>query len=171
MPASLDDERAFKRALREATGEVSREEIVAAVDDAVTYANRNLREASPPETATADEWHVDAIAESVETYWVGGESEGNLAQGDAYVAEWTHPHADKLEVGVRPHEITGNPILVFPWYEAPDEVRAEWEPRWNDPDYWLDEPYVVLTKVDHPGIPALGYIAHGFRKALNEHFG
>jgi len=171
MTAELGDERSFKRALREAAGVAGKEQIVKAVDDAVRYANERLREASPPDTATQDEWHVQPIADSVRTYWVKGEPEGKLEKGNAYVAEWEHPHADKLEVGVAPHMIEGNPILVFPWPDAPPEVVEDWQPRWDDPDYWLDEPYVVFTEVEHPGIPALGFIAAGFRRSLQENFG
>jgi len=173
MTAELGDERSFKEAMRTAASEAGREQIQAAVEDAVRMANRALREvgANPPPGATMDEWSVEAIAESVEVYWENGESEGKLERGDALVAEWTHPHADKIEVGVEPHMIEGDPILVFPWYNMPDEVRAEFEPKWADPDNFLEEPQVAYAEVNHPGIPGVGYIRGGFQRALRKHFG
>ena len=172
MTAELGDERSFKQALREAAGVAGREEIKAAVDDAVRIANRALREAgaNPPEGATLDEWSVEAIADSVEVYWEQGESEGKLERGNALVAEWTHPHADKIEVGVKPHVIRGDPLLVFEWQNIPDEVAAQFEDAWNDPDNFLEEPQVAFTKVNHPGIPGVGYIRKGFQESLKRNF-
>ena len=171
-PAELGDERSFKQALREATGEVGREQIQTAVEDAVRMANDALRQAgqSPPPDATMDEWSVEAIADSVEVYWEEGESEGELSQGNALVAEWTHPHADKIEVGVKPHMIEGDPLLVFEWHNIPDDVAEQFRPQWEDPDSFLEEPEVAFTEVEHPGIPGVGYIRSGFQRALRKHF-
>jgi len=171
MTAELDDPQSYKRAMRSVVGEVAREEIVAAVEEAVEIANRHLLETTPPESASSDEWHMEQIAESVETYWVKGESEGKLEKGNAYVAEWTHPHAGKIEVGVRPHTIEGDPILFFKWHNMPDDAREKWEPRWNNPNNDLEEPEVILTEVEHPGIPAVGYISAGFKRSLARNFG
>jgi len=172
MPAELDDPRATKRAFREAAGAAGREQIQAAVEDAVRFANRALREAgsSPPEDATLDEWSVEAIAESVEIEWQPSEPEGELAKGDALVAEWTHPHANKIEVGVRPHEIEGSPLLVFEWQNIPDDVADQFRPQWENPDNFLEEPQVAFAKIEHPGIEAIGFIRGGFRKSLARNF-
>lgn len=172
MTAELGDERSFKNALREAAGAAGREQIQAAVEDAVRFANRALREvgANPPPGATLDEWSVEAIAESVEVYWEGGESEGALERGDALVAEWTHPHADKIEVGVEPHMIEGSPVLRFPWYNIPDEVAEEFRPQWEDPSNPLEEPEVLFAEIEHPGLPGIGFIRGGFQRSLRKNF-
>jgi len=171
MPGRLDDERSFKRALREAAGEVGREEIQAAINDAVRYANRALLNETPPDGASMDEWAMQPIADSVEVYWEQGESQGELAQGNALVAEWTHPHANKIEVGVKPHEIEGNPILVFEWPGMPDDVAEQFQSQWDNPDSFLEEPQVAFAKIDHPGFPGVGFIRAGFRRAIQENFG
>jgi len=172
MPAELGDDRSFKRALREATGEVSVEEIRAAVEEAVDIANQALRDAadSPPEGASLEEWHMEPIAESVEIKERPGDSAGNLPQGKAVVAEWTHPHADKIEVGVRPHEIEGDPLLVFRWENMPDEVEEQFESQWNNPDSFLEKPQVAFARIEHPGIPGIGFVRSGFRKAIQKNF-
>lgn len=150
MGAELGDPRAVKRAFRQAITELSKEEVEEAVEYAVDVANDRLVNNTPPPGASLETWHMEGIAESVETYWTPGEPQGELRQGDAYVAEWTHPHADKIEVGVKPHLIQGDPVLAFPDRETGETVfRAE---------------------VNHPGIPAVGYIRAGFREALNRYF-
>jgi len=151
MGGKLDDPRSFKRALRTAASEAGRDEIEEAVRDAVRFANDALLNDTPPEGASMDDWHMEGIAESVEVYWQGGQSEGELEQGDQLIAEWTHPHANKIEVGVKPHEIEGNPWLVWTDRETGETIFRH--------------------KVQHPGIPAVGYIRHGFRKSIAKNFG
>jgi len=172
MTAELGDERSFKRAMREVSGEVGRDEINQAVRDAVEIANNILRQVgqSPPPDASLDEWHMEPIADSVELYWERGESQGKLEQGNALVAEWTHPHADKIEVGVKPHMIEGDPLLVFEWPNMPAEVAERFQAAWDDPDNFLDEPEVAFTEVQHPGIPGVGYIRAGFNRSIRRNF-
>lgn len=141
--AELGDKRSFKRAFREAIEEVSKEEVMAAVEDAEAEANRRLLEATPPEGASMDDWNMAPIADSSRVYW---DESRNMA-----VAEWEHEHADKIEVGVKPHMIEGDPVL-----------------HWTDPETGEDR---FATEVKHPGIPAVGYIRAGFRHALSKHFG
>ena len=151
MTFSLDDPRAFKRAMREATGQAAKSEIEAAIHDAVGYANDHFLNSSPPEGASMESWNMQPIVDSLEVYWEPSEpSEGKLAKGDAMVAEYTHPHTNKVEVGVRPHTIEGDPVLVFEDHETGETI--------------------FTAKVEHPGIPALGAIRAGFRRALREHF-
>jgi hypothetical protein len=151
---------------------VSTEEIRHAVEEAVRFANDALQRVAsdPPEGATLDEWHMQPIIDSVEIRRVPGESEGNLAQGDAFVAEWTHPHADKIEVGVKPHMIEGDPILVFEWPNMPEEVRADFQSAWDSEDNFLEEPQVAFARVQHPGIPGVGFIREGFTRSLEKNF-
>lgn len=152
MPARLDDPRATKRAFREAIGEVSLEETLEAVHDAVRITNRLFAEAAqnPPPEASLEEWHLEPIIESVETHVEGGDSEGALGQGAQVIAEWTHPHTNKIELGVKPHEIVGDPVLVWT-----DRTTGE---------------LIFRHRVQHPGIPAVGAIRAGFRRALHRHF-
>jgi len=171
MPAELGDERSFKNAMRTIGEEYGRDAIEEAVSEAVRIANDHLRQTTPPEGASMDDWAVESIADSVEVYWESGQSEGKLAKGDALVAEWTHPHADKIEVGVKPHMIEGDPILVFEWPGMPDEVRAEFQSAWESDENFLEEPQVAFAEVQHPGIPGVGYIRAGFQRALAQFFG
>jgi hypothetical protein len=152
MPAKLNDPRSFKRALQEIAGEVSKEQIQAAVEEAVEIANRGFAEAAdnPPAEASLDEWNMEPIIESVEIRWEQGEPQGKLKQGNALIAEWTHPHTNKMEVGVEPHEIEGDPVLV-------------WEDRETGET-------IFRQKVDHPGNPGLGAIRNGFATVLTRRF-
>lgn len=173
MTAELGDKRSFRRAMREAAGQAGQEEIQQAIDDAVQYANEALMRAAqdPPEGASMEEWSMQSIADSVEVRWESGASEGKLAQGDALVAEWTHPHADKIEVGVREHEIEADGgALVFEWPGMPEEVADQFRSQWESSDSFLEEPQVAFARIEHPGIPGVGFIRHGFSRALREHF-
>jgi hypothetical protein len=152
MAAELRDERSFRRALREISGQVGKEQIQAAVEEAVEIANRGFAEAAdnPPAEASLDEWNMEPIIESVEIRWEQGEPQGELKQGNALIAEWTHPHTNKMEVGVEPHEIEGDPVLV-------------WEDRESGE-------LIFRQKVNHPGNSGIGAIRNGFATVLNRRF-
>jgi len=152
MTAELEDPEAFKRAMREVVDEVSAEEIREAVEEAARRANESFERASadPPEGASMDEWHLQPIIDSLTIRRVEGQSQGALAEGDAWVAEWEHPHTNKVEVGVMPHEIEGSPIL-----------------RWVDRETGEE---IFRQKVDHPGNPGVGAIRQGFVSVLEERY-
>jgi hypothetical protein len=147
MPARLEDSGALRDAMRGDVAEISLEATLEAVNTAVRITNRLFAEVadSPPPEASLDEWHLEGIINSVETRVEDAEGTGRRV-----VAEWTHPHTDKIELGVKPHEITGDPVLVWTSPETGETIFA--------------------TKVDHPGIPAVGAIRTGFRRALRQHF-
>jgi hypothetical protein len=166
----LGDERSFRRGMSEVIGEVGKERIEEAVDYAVQEANRILLEETPPDAASLDEWQMQSIADSATTRWSPSEPEGELGAGDTYVAEWEHPHADKIEVGVKPHLIEGNDFLVFEWEDMPAGVEDQFRPQWEDPDSFLEEPQVIFAEVEHPGIPPVGFIKAGFRRSLGRFF-
>lgn len=132
----LGDPQSFKRALADRVEEIRDDQLEAMIDVAIREGNKVLTEQAPPEGASLDEWNTQPIADSVR----------KVKTADGWEAIWTHPHADKLEVGVRPHEIEGNPVLRWVDRETGEEIYA--------------------VKVQHPGVPALGFIREGFRRAL-----
>jgi hypothetical protein len=73
-------------------------------------------------------------------------------------------------MGVKPHTIEGDDFLVFEWENIPDNVAEQFRPSWEDPDSFLDEPQVAFTEVEHPGIPAVGFIRKGFSESLRRNF-
>ena len=133
MP-ELTDPRATERRIADRVDEVRKANLEAIADVAIREGNKALLQSTPPDGASMNEWHMAPIAESAQKRW----------DGDGWIVEWTHPHANKIEVGVRPHEIHGDPLLVF-------EVDGE---------------TVFATKVNHPGIPAVGFIRRGFQRAI-----
>jgi hypothetical protein len=71
---------------------------------------------------------------------------------------------------VKPHTIEGDPLLVFEWENIPDEVAAQFRPAWESDENFLEEPMVAFAEVEHPGIPAVGFIRKGFTEALARNF-
>lgn len=113
----------------------------------VELTNQHLLSATPPATASQDEWNMEPIAESVEIRQRRGEG-GQFAPG--WVAVWTAetddgiPLMDLFEWGTEPHDIEGNPTL-----------------HWTDPGTGED---VFRAKVRHPGIPAVAAVRFGKRR-------
>jgi len=157
MGGGLKDPRSFKRAMRTAAGVAGKEQIERAISDAVKYANRALIQNTPPDGASSDEWNMKPIADSVTVKWSPSEpSEGKLDKGEQIIAEWEHPHANKIEMGVKPHEIEGDPVLYFPWYNMPESAREKFQPQWDDPNNPLEEPYVTTPASRRLGSSATG---------------
>lgn len=70
----------------------------------------------------------------------------------------THFSAGFHEWGVTPHEIRAKQadVLAFPWPDAPEEIEEKFEDTF---------PYVFFDKVEHPGVPGIGYLRHGRERA------
>lgn len=73
--------------------------------------------------------------------------------GPAWVISQNHVVSEIFEYGSEPHPITPTnaDFLLFPWPNAPEEVKEEWRPTWEDPQHFLEEPFVLYPEVDHPG--------------------
>lgn len=80
------------------------------------------------------------------------ESEGG------YVFQYPHEASQYFEDGTVPHEVEGNPVLVFEWENAPQEVQDMFDETF---------PTVFLPKVNVDGIEALDYFKEGERAARN----
>lgn len=76
----------------------------------------------------------------------------------AWVFACTHAFAGVHEWGAVPHEIEAKTAqaLAFEWPDAPDEVKEQYEDTF---------PLVFFDSVEHPGVPAIGYMRHGRREA------
>lgn len=86
---------------------------------------------------------------------------------DAWVFSVTHVAAKFHEWGAVPHEIRARHAraMVFEWPDMPPEVREKFEDQWESTTNMLEEPQVAFNTVDHPGVPAIGYLRHGREQA------
>lgn len=113
----------------------------------VELANEHLRSASPPATAAQDEWNMQPIIESAEIRQRRDEG-GRFQSG--WIATWEMESddgfniPDAFEFGTQPHDIEGDPLLVFDDPETGETVYAE--------------------RVEHPGIPAVAFIRFGKKR-------
>ena len=79
---------------------------------------------------------------------------------------WTfdvdHPAAYIHEVGAQEHEIRARraQVLAFEWPNAPEEVKEKFSHTEGD--------LVFFKSVNHPGVPAIGYIAEGRSRTKRE---
>lgn len=65
----------------------------------------------------------------------------------------THPAAGIHEWGAEPHEIKAKSgWLAFEWPDAPEEVQEQFEETF---------PLVFFKSVQHPGVPAIGFLRYG----------
>lgn len=81
--------------------------------------------------------------------------------GDQWEFGFRHFAAPFFEFGTEPHTITPNPptkMLKFPWPDMPSDMRENFKPMWRDPNHFLEEPEVLLPKVEHPGTPELRFL-------------
>jgi hypothetical protein len=88
-------------------------------------------------------------------------------EDEAWVFACTHAFAGIHEWGAMPHEIEarGSSVLIFEWPDMPDEVRDKFESQWESTSNMLEEPQVAFSKVQHPGVPAIGFMRHGRDRA------
>lgn len=95
------------------------------------------------EYAATNEYDIEHVYEDAEI------TDVRVEPGNASVrVEW--PFSAQFEFGVDPHviEATNAEVLKFPWPDGPDEVLAQFEPMWNDPDHFLEEPEVLFPEVE-----------------------
>lgn len=84
--------------------------------------------------------------------------------GDAWTFDVTHAAAVFHEWGAQPHEIQARKAeaLAFEWPDAPEEIQE----RYNFDDPTADDYQTVFfDNVDHPGVPAIGFLRHGREQA------
>lgn len=76
-----------------------------------------------------------------------------------WVFSFPHEGAVFQEYGARPHEIRAKKaeVLAFQWPDAPSEVQERFEHTEDD--------LVFFESVNHPGIPAIGFVRYGRREA------
>lgn len=74
---------------------------------------------------------------------------------EAWVFSFPHRGAIFQEFGARPHEIRAKKaeVLAFEWPDAPAEVEEQFEDTEGD--------LVFFESIDHPGIPAIGFVRYG----------
>ncbi|AGM11977.1 hypothetical protein DNAM5_118 [Haloarcula californiae tailed virus 1] len=75
---------------------------------------------------------------------------------------YTHEGAVFQEFGAKPHEIRAKKaeVLAFEWPDAPEEVKEQFEHTEGD--------LVFFESVNHPGIPAIGFVRYGRDVAKRE---
>lgn len=75
--------------------------------------------------------------------------------------EFSYPHEGAVfqEFGAQPHEIRAREAerLAFGWPDAPKEIKEEFAETEGD--------LVFFEKVNHPGIPAIGFLRYGRERA------
>lgn len=82
-------------------------------------------------------------------------------QEQAWVFAVTHAAAVFHEWGAMPHEIMARRAraLAFEWPDAPEEIKEQFEDTF---------PTVFFNSVQHPGVPAIGYMRYGRQQAREE---
>lgn len=129
-----------------------------------------------------DLWYQEStewLKEAAETrsaigqaHGVVGRSENNLAilasrsvppmwdeSDEQWVFSFPHEGAVFQEFGAVPHEIRAKKAeaLAFEWPDAPEEIKEEFD--------HLEGDLVMFQKINHPGIPAIGFVRYGRDRA------
>lgn len=142
------DAKDFSRALEGRRKELSRD----AARSWFEVSQRLLLERGENYEGRSDQAEVQSIVQSgVAPTWTG----------DAWEFGFRHFAAPHFEFGTEPHTITPNPptkMLKFPWPGLPQSMREKFEPQWNDPSHFLEEPEVLLPEIEHPGTPELRFL-------------
>lgn len=78
-----------------------------------------------------------------------------LETEESWVFSFPHEGAVFQEFGAMPHEIRARnaEVLAFEWPDAPEEVQEQFEDTEGD--------LVFFESIDHPGIPAIGFVRYG----------
>lgn len=78
--------------------------------------------------------------------------------------EFSYPHEGAVfqEFGAQPHEIRAKnaEVLAFEWPDAPEEVQEQFKHTEGD--------LVFFKSVQHPGLPAIGFVRYGRDVAKRE---
>lgn len=82
-----------------------------------------------------------------------------VPERDAWVFSYPHEGAVFNEFGTTPHEIRAKKaeVLAFEWPDAPQDVQERFEDTEGD--------LVFFDAIEHPGLPAIGFVRYGRRKA------
>lgn len=76
--------------------------------------------------------------------------------------EFSYPHYGAVfqEFGAQPHEIRAKEAeaLAFGWPDSPEKVKEEFADTKGD--------LVFFKSVNHPGIPAIGFVRYGRQRAM-----
>lgn len=81
-----------------------------------------------------------------------------LKEREAWAFSYPHEGAVYNEFGTTPHEIKAKKaeVLAFEWPDAPREVQERFEDTEGD--------LVFFDSIQHPGLPAIGFVRYGRRK-------
>jgi hypothetical protein len=149
-----DPTKTVKQALEANKAELTRDAIdlwFAESQDWLRDAEKNRSELGREQNNTVRENNnLGEIAQSAQPpTWDDGE----------WVFSYTHAGAVFQEFGAMPHEIRArkSEYLAFEWPDAPREVKEQFEHTEGD--------LVFFKSVNHPGIPAIGFVRHGRERA------
>lgn len=115
----------------------------------------------------AREWYERAIQylydrgedEGYEIQAVAQTSQPPAWDDGAWRIEFPHEASVYFEYGTDDHTVEPDgEVLVFPWPDAPADVKEDFEGQWSDPGHWLEEPYVIFPRTEVEGISRLRFV-------------